>query len=312
MTSRVFYPHGIVAYDDADAELFNITQLSDLSPMHNFEDLSEQGASEVGPQFTGTHQGSPEIPFTTTQIKTILDACVGGRHNLAVDLSAGNVDVFFKSGQLLNDRYPDDEEQHLRARLQDNSMLCWESLSARQGALAELSCRLLAVYNSQTGNDPMVFAAAQELPVPSEIAALFTLGPLKLNGSFVSGVTEWRLENNIEYEKEASDGEPFHSYKAIKEYRPVLTARTRDARVLATYGTRGTALTSMYAFLRMKLASGINIPDATATNLQISSVGGTIKARQIQGADAVAEITVDLMLDGNSPAYEIDTTAQIV
>src|SRR3989304_3622984 len=86
----VYYPHAIYA-----PGIFTITQISDVEPGHNFQDLSEFAAGQVGPQFTGSHMASPDHRFTTTQIKSVLDAC--DVYNIAKDLSGTSVDTEFKA-----------------------------------------------------------------------------------------------------------------------------------------------------------------------------------------------------------------------
>jgi len=311
-TNIVYYPHAIAAYDNTPTLLWTLAQLSDVELGHNFQDLTEFVPSLSAPQFTGTHQAAPDCRFTVTQIKTVLDTCIAGNLAIAKDLSAGNVDVEYKAGSNLNIRLVGSA---IRGRMQQNSMLVWESISCRQGQLAEIRCRLVAIYKSATGNDPLVFATGLTLATAPSVAHLFTQGPVKLNGSFVPGATDWMLDNNIEYEEEASDGDGFLTYIGIKRFRPVLTLHTRDSSILATYGTRGTALTSFKAFLRKKLASNINVADATEENIEIGISGGasgTIKARKIQSPTAVAEVSVDLAYNGQEALYAIDTTAAVI
>lgn len=310
-TNIVYYPHSVVAYSAVPAEIFSLSQLSDVEVGHNFQDLTEHVPSLSAPQFSGTHQAAPDNRFTVKQIKSVLDACIAGNLSIARDLSAGNVDVEYKAGSNLNVRLAGSA---VRARMQENAMLTWESITCRQGQLAEIRCRLAAIYKSSTGNDPLVFTGGLTVAATVGLQHLFTQGPVKLNGSFVPGVTDWTLDNNIEYEEEASDGDGFLTYLGVKRFRPVLTLHTRDASVLATYGSRGTALTAFKSFLRKKLASNINILDATQENIEIGisgGAGGTIKARKISSPTAVAEVTVDLIYNGQEALYAIDTTAAV-
>lgn len=306
-TTVVYYPHAIYA-----PGILTLTQLSDMEPGHNFQDLTEYSSCQVGPQFTGTHQASPDNRFSTSQIKSVLDACVAGDLNISRDLSGGNVDTEYKAGLNLASRIADAELSHLRLRMQENAMLCWEELTARQGAVAELRCRLAAIYDAAGGNDPLVPTAGVGLATVADVAHLYTLGPIKLNGSFVEGVVDSTLNNNIEYEEVHSAGDGFLSYLGIKRYRPVLTFRTRNSAVLATYGTRGTALSALRLYYRKKLASGINVADATTEHIAVIATVGTIKARKISSQDAVAEVTVDLKIAAqNTAAYSIDTAIAI-
>lgn len=306
----VYYPHAIYV-----PGICTITQIGDQMEVgHNFQDLTEFSASQVGPQFTGSHMAAPDNRFSTTQIKSVLDACT--EYNISRDLSGTTASVQYKAGKNLNHRMADDNGgaggNHLFGNMQENAMLAWESISARQDGTAEIRCRIGAVYKVSTGADPLVFTSTNDITVASDVAHLFTLGPAKLNGSFIEGVEEADVENNIEYEEASGDGDNFLTYLGIRRYRPVFTFRTRNSSYLTTYGTRGTALSSFSFWLRKKLASAINVADATEEHILFTATVGTIKARAIRSARAVAEVTVEVRQSAqNTAAYAIDTTAAI-
>ena len=303
----VYYPHAIYA-----GGVFLITQLSDVEPGHNFQDISEFAAGQVGPQFTGTHMASPDNRFSSTQIKSLLDACTD-TYGIIRDLSGVTVDTEYKAGDKFGSRIADATTAHLRLRAQENTMLAWESLSARQGGLAELRCRLVHLFNSATGNDPLVSTAGVALTNVSAINHLYTLGPVRLNGTVMEGVQSAVLDNNIDYEECAGEGDAFLTYIGVSSYRPVFTFQTRNLAYLDTYGERGTALSSWYWWLKKKIASGINVADATVEHILFSATTGTIKARRIQsGGKPLAEITVDFTMSAqNTAAYANDTTSDI-
>lgn len=306
-TSVVFYPHAIYI-----AGLATLTQLDAVAPMHGFEDLLEFAAGMPGPQYSGTHQGKPGLPFRTTQLKDILDLVVAGIYNCSRDVSgAGNVDLELKAGDNLNAREADANLLHIRARMQANAMVTVESITARQGGLAEATIRVSCIYKSGTGNDPLVFTNTVALSVTSDVSHLFTLGPVKLNGTLIEGVQEWTLNNNIEYDVVYDGGFGFPAYIGIKRYSPQLSFMSRDARIINTYGTRGTALSALSFWARKKVKSGFEVADATAEHILFTATTGTIKARSL-GDNTSAEVTVDMtMADQDTPAYAIDTTAAI-
>lgn len=292
-TQVVYYPHAIYS-----PGIFTLTQLMDVEPAHNFQDLTEWAASQAGPQFTGTHQAAPDNRFSTAQLKTIIDVLIAGDENICRDLSSGDVYTEYKAGDNRGIRLPDDNGgaggNHLFGRMQENAFLALESISARAGAVAELRCRLAAVFNASTGNDPLVWTDDNDITTVSDIAHLFTLGPVKLNGTFLGGVEDVRVEINPEYDEVTDSGEPFLSYIGIRRYRPVVTVMSRNAALLDTFGTRGTALSALSVFWRKKLQSGIVVADATAEHISLTGAAGTIKARRVQSGNASVELTIDL------------------
>lgn len=308
-TTVVYYPHAI--YLPGGTVL---TLLSDVQAGHNFQDLTEFAAGQAVPQFTGTHQAAPDNRFSSAQVKAILDATTD--YNVAKDYSAlGNVDVEYRAGINLGVRKASGglDTFHIRARAASNTMLCWESFTARQGQIVELKCRLVHVFNLASGVDPLVFTNSVALVQVSALPYLFTLGPVKLNGTFLNAVEEVTWNNNIEYEEVTSDGDGFLSYCGIKKFRPTLSIMTRDLANVSTFGTRGTALSALSCFLRKKLQSGINVADATAEHIKLSGTVGTIKSREAQAGDTTrAQLTVDLMADGpNLNPFAVSTLSAI-
>lgn len=286
-TLVTYYPHAIYLGNS-----ITISQLKDMVAGNNFIDLTSFSASQPVPQFTGNHRAAPDNRVTTEQIKQILDTCTA--YNVARDLSAGNVDVEYKAGVNLAVRAADNASSHIRARATSNTMLCWETLTLKQDQTAEIRFRLVHIFKTSTGVDPLVFTSGVAIAQASVVGPLFTLGGVKLNGSFLSGVDEVVWNNNIKYEEIASDGDAFLTYCGVKEYNPVVTIRSWSVDLMASMGTKGTALSSLSVFARKKLISQINVPDATAEHLALTATDGTIKPMAASSSKAMSELEIHL------------------
>lgn len=306
-TDIVYYPHAIRATAvSGGAELFCFTLLEDVQPGHNFVDLLNFAAAQVGPFASGTHMAAPDNRFSLPQLGTLFAVTVAGDYYISRDLSAHHVDTWYRSGANLGMRAAVAATSHLRLRATQNSILAFESLSAPEGALARARCRLCHVLNPQTGADPLVPTAGVALEGAATGGDSYTLGPISLNGTALKGVFDCQLDNNIVWDEESSHGDGFYTYCGIHRYAPRLTLRTRKTDYLATYGTRGTALSALTFYLREKLDSGIHVADGTSAHIKITATTGTIKARQVAGEKGVVELTVDLTQpDQNQAAYVI-------
>jgi hypothetical protein len=310
-TSVVYYPHAI---DLAGAG--TLVQISDVTPSHNFQDLTEFAASDPSPSFTGTHMASPDNRFNTSQIKTLLDVVktgASGKLNVVRDLSDGIVLVEFKAGENLGSRLGAADNQGIALSMTSNAGVWWESLRARQGGLAEARARLAAVFLPESGNDPMVPATAQDITGTAAVVSLFTLGKVTINGTVLNGVEEMDWNNNIAYEEVADSGEPFLTYIGTNKIAPVVRFMTNDLSVISTFTTRGKSIDSaVNVYLRKKLPSGINVPDATAEHIRLQGTAGTIKARQAQGSKvmAVVEVAFAVSAQDASP-FNVNTAIAI-
>jgi hypothetical protein len=294
-TTNVFYPHVVRASLISDAsELFTLSLLDDIQPSHNYSDVISFASGQVGPQFAGSHMAAPDIRFTTPQLGTVLPVTIAGEYGIVRDLSLHNVDLWYRSGANLGARLSNASLAHLRMRAAANTTLVLESISADEGQIATGRCRLAHVYNVQTGTDPLVPTAGVALPNGLGTGGvIYTHGPVKLNGTLLTGGTYAGIDFNPEYDEESSHGDGFLTYIGIRRYRPVITIRTRQTDYAATFGTRGTALSSLSMYLRAKLPSGINVADATAQHIKVTASTGAIKVRQVQGDKSMIELTIE-------------------
>ena len=295
-TDIVFYPHAIrTTAISGGAEGLILTLLEDVQPSNNFQDLTSWCAAQVGPQQVGSHMASPDNRFSTPQVATLLTALASGPYGICQDYSASYVDTWYRAGANLGMRVANATSAHLRMRAQANTLLALESLEASEGGLAMARCRLCHILNPQTGADPLVPTADQALAGTASGGRLHTLGPITLNGTELKGCTQARLDLNVEYDQESSHGDGFLTWCSIYRIRPVITLRTRMSEYMATFGSRGTAFSSLTWYLRSKLAGGINEADASAYHVKIvSSAAGAIKAHSLSGSKAECLVTIEL------------------
>jgi len=282
----VYYPHAII-FPDATT----ITQFDKLEPENNYADLTEYSASDVMPLYTGSHSAAPQLRFKTPQIKKFLDHI--DVDSVCGDESSGNLDIMYRAGTNKGTRVATITTSHLRARMTSNAWIALESISAKDGELAELDGRIQPVWDES--NNPIIWTAGVANAGTAAAGDLFGLGPIKLQGSFIEGVMGWDLNLNLEYEEIRGDGKGFPVYLAVKRARPVLSFDTTDRAVMATYGAAGTALSGLSFFLRKKAISGINVANATEEHIEFTAQSGTIKADSAAGRVMIhlRELTFD-------------------
>jgi hypothetical protein len=307
-TTVVYYPHSV--YFPGDIVL---TQIANVQPNNNFVELVEYSASEAGPQFTGAHQASPDNTFETTQIKTVLDQMNADGHYLIKDYSSGGaVLVDYKAGLNLGVRVADATLGHLLFTANDNTAVAWEGFSARQGGLVTMRARLAHIFLPASGNDPLIPTVNVAITNPPAVNHLFTLGKISLNGTALTGVEDANWDNRVVWEIRISDGDPFPTYIAIKTYAPCLRINTTNCAYMTTYGTRGTALTAANVFLRKKLLSGINVPDATAEHIKLAGTAGTIRATELRDSPGMCQVEVCLREpSAGTPCFTLNTATAI-
>jgi len=309
MTATVFYPHAI---DFADA-VSVITQLTSVSPMYNFQDLVEASSGDVAPMWSGSLSSAPAVNFGARQVKTILDltdpiaAHLKGKYYIAHDGTGSTCDLWLRKGESYGLRTADATAEHERLRM-TRGFLRWDSITANQGSVAEISCMLAAGWDGT--NDPLV-QTQSALAKSVTVDHLFTLGPLVINGADVGGLQGWTMNNGISPEVIFDKGIPFPTYLGIAAYNPTIMARVRDSSLMRTFGTRGTAITSLSWYLRKLKKSDLCEADATEVHIKFSATAGTVKARQSDNRGMVDLFIQVQKASAAAYAYTYDTTAAI-
>jgi len=302
-TASVFYPHAI----DLDAGTNVISELTDVTPAINSQDIVEYSAAETAPMYGGSFGAIPDINFTTPQIKTILDLI--DTEGVSKDLSAANVDLWYRKGAASGSRTATATLAHERYRLTTNAMMILGSLEASQGAVATVRTRLLPIWDGSTV--PMVFTGSLALSGTSAASEFFTLGKVDLNGTDIGAVQSLSIDYQVEMEEVQDSGEPYISYGAIRRFAPRVTITTRDTTLLGTYGVAGTALTASDFYFRKLNANGNVVADVTAGHIKLNATAGVIRAREISGVpESMVSIEIDLLKpDATTAPLVITSTA---
>jgi len=259
-----------------------IKELTDVTPAANTHLLVGFAAGDVAPTFLGGTGARPDIRFRTPQVKEILDLTgIPG-----VDLSAGNVDLYYRWAEDLGDRELIAASEHFQMRCA-RCFLYWERITARQGdgpnpTPAEIECRLVPTSTDGSTN-PVTLTGDQAIPSGEAADEYFTLGPVTIN-ALLKGVQEYTLELQPEIEEVAGDGEPFLTHCGVRRVTPALTAQIPDLEPWASFPSTGAALTSLVAYLRKcKADEAIPVAAGTAQHISFTGSDGLVAFDRVAG-----------------------------
>lgn len=294
-----------------------ITQLEDTTPAANIAYLTSYGGGATTPSFRGGNSAIPDIRFTTTQIKTILDECTDGDGVSVADYSAGDVDLFYRA----MDNYQTTEAianlTHLRLRA-SQCMMYWERIEARQGQVATIACRIVPTWDGT--NLPLTGLGSQAISAEGLVSDQFTLGPVKVNGTDIDGVQGWTLDQGWGEQITASDGQIYPTFAALRRGDPVLNVDTPDLDQWASSGVTGLSVTALIAFLTHKSSTGVaNVANATETHISFTANDNPAGLATVEnssgGADGVASASLRIGLRISTATtlhpLAVDTTAAI-
>lgn len=275
-----FYLHGIVLPGGA-----LVSQMTDVSPALNSDRLVAFASGHPEPLFVGKRKQTMDIPFTTRAVGTLLSTIAAGGNPYCIDLSASPVDLFYRKGKPLGMVYDLGDTEHHRLRV-TKGFLYWQRIRAQHRQDATIQCRLLPLFDGT--NNPILSAGTVALGTTPAIAEEYTVGPVKLNGSWIGGIQELEIALNEQVEEVSGDGEVFERYGALRTVAPTATIRTiREP--FANLTVAGVALTGLDMFLTRKQPDLANYPASSAVHLKISATKGFAEPSEVrEGANGPA------------------------
>ncbi len=287
-----------------------LSQLTDATPQANLTDVIGFAAGQADPQFVGTRESKFDQPFTSTQVKTVLDLC---GEQYAANLSAGNTDLFYKKAKNLGVREDAASTVHLRMRMA-SGLVYWTDLAASQGQDATVSGRILPLFNGS--NPPMVPAGGVALAGTPSAAEWYTLGPVFVNATKIAGLQSMGLALNLQAFELNASGEIFPTFCGVARRQPVLTLSSLKADLWGVYGLLGAAITSWAVYLRRHDPDGGIYADNQAQHIAISGSTGKVLPNNTSGggAEAPSQTTLRVLLrapNATSPPLTITTATTI-
>ncbi len=287
-----------------------LAQLTDATPQANLTDVIGFAAGQADPQFVGTRESKFDQPFTTPQLKTILDLCGA---QFAADLSSGNTDLYYKKAKNLGVRESAASTVHLRMRMA-SGVAYWTELSASQGQDATISGRILPLFNGS--NPPMVPAGSVALVGTPTAAEWYTLGPVYINGTQIGGLQSMSLPLNLQAFELGASGDVYSTFCGVARRQPMLNLTSLKTDLWATYGLLGTALSSWAVYLRRHDPDGGIYANNQNQHIAITGTTGKIVPSSTSGGggETPAQTTHRVLLrspNATDPPLAIATATTI-
>ncbi len=286
-TSALWYLHNIRLPEGSPVD---ITEITDSRVAIETEPLVARASGDTAPLYSGASFTNALVTFSTPQIEALLTLI--DTEGIATKYTgASKVLAYIRKGIPLGTREAPAAVVHETMSLSEN-LLTWNSLRADQGGVATIDVRIRPTYNGSVL--PVEFTGSAALVGTVAAGELFTLGPVSINAANVDGLQSASWENNISLNEIGESGSPHITYADVGAFGPVITLRSTDASILRTFGMNGTPLTALSFYLRRRIASGVNHPNASSEHIKLTATSGTIHARELSGEQAAVELTIIL------------------
>lgn len=264
---------------------------------------------DVRKSFSAVASVDSLVNFTTTQVANLLGVIGEGE----LKITSGAVATFFYQ-QLDEGARRKGITSHLK-KVVNQGIAVPRIISASQGsAPATMSVDTVATWDGT--NDPVVITDSQSLVGSPTVDEQFTVGPVKINGSFVGGVQSIDIDFGKILFVLSADGDGFPTFVSVNSISPTIRIVTTDVSFAATLGNFGVVqgATDSVVFLRKKLQGNINTPDVTAEHISFTMDEGQIvpgRSSVNHEGNATKEFLLQPTYDGTNEPFVIATNSAI-
>jgi len=276
-------------------------------------EIIEGADGEVDARYAAVMEQRPQIGFTTTSLQTALGAAgISGRFIDVTDgATYGELEAWFQ--KLAEGSTRAAGASHVKM-IVNEGMLLPRTLSATQGQSASLRYDVIATYDGS--NEPIAVSTAAVSGTPG-VSALWTLGPVVINGAEVNGVVDLQVDFGIQEIVEGADGEVWPRYAAIMSRRPSIIFTTPDVGLFGTLGLTGDAQggTDSLVYLRQIAEGGTRTAIDGGGHVKISVDEGMIYTESINGSHGQrvgTRVRITPTYDGTAAVLAITTNTDIV
>jgi len=146
--------------------------------------------------------------------------------------------------------------------------------------------------------------SAVSLPSLAVASEVFTLGPVKINGTAISGLTGWDYDFGIQERIEGSGGEVWPTFGGYVSQSPKISVTSKDAQLYDRVAMSGTAQGGTAStFYLQKVTSTGRVAAGTASHIKMSMTAGQFEpGGQRESDDGETEFTMDAypLFDGTN------------
>lgn len=286
-----------VAYDLTLPGAVRFTQLSDPNPKYGARPIHEKVTGSPYGSFTGVGEANPDFTFATKDLFTLVTTLVAAYASSATNgyLLApytGNGDVGYQKMKAGSTREPPASTVH-RIHRYLNPLMYLQGISAQQNGDASARMRLCP-RSSDGVTSPYTILTAQALntTIPT-VTSLYTLGPVKLNGTWITGLQGTDVSFDLGFQELFAAGQQFPSFLFAENLITKLSLTSRTAEYVDTLIT---AISSLVVYFRRRKADDPAAleTDASAKHIKITAAGGAFISDSMTGGMASAPLTLNI------------------
>ena len=298
-----------------EANAVFVDQVSDYNVDPAVQETLQSADGQVDPTFVATMFQSPRVTFTTSALATVLAKCsnaflISGM-KIDSDGTHDGAELWFQ--KLAEGAIRASGSSHIKLTINE-ALLVARAINATQGGIATIGMELIIGYDGS--NEPIVIADNQALVGSPTVSELFTLGPVKINGTALEGIQSVSIDPGITEIVQGDSGEVWPTFIAIMGRAPMITINTTKAISLSTFGLAGTPQSAddSVIYLRKLTEGQTRVADAVAEHISFTIDAAQIRCGAITGSHAGTigtQVQIRPTWDGSNDILIIDPACVI-
>lgn len=290
-----------------------IRQITNVALDPAVQEMLVSGSGRIDPEHASVASQIPMMRFTTTAIKTAIDAA--GVSGLKIDQTNDTNQMIFQFQRRAQGGTFDTGSSHTKLTIK-RGLLKPVTVNASQGDTpATIEYELVCLYDG--ANAPVIIETDQALVDKSPaISDVWTVGPWWVNAALVDGIQDFTMNFGINHNAPLGSGEVWSQLAYIQSRAASMTCTSLDTSpIVSAVGLLGIARSgSTRAFLRKKAQGGANVLDATAEHIRFDVAEGRITT-QNYGSDHQGDATIGLLVtptfNGTNDPIAVNTAAAV-
>jgi len=302
--------------DPNSGEDYLISQLVDWALDTNLSEELAAADGCVDPKYVAVMSQEPRLRVSTTALATVLGKV--GISGLLIEASGSSglnaVEAWLQKMLSGGTRTPPTTAEHTKLSI-GNGLIIPRTINAPLNAFATYDLEISAI-SSDGSTSPLTITGSQQLTGSPDVTEAFVCGPVKINGSAITGIEDITVDFGIEEIVRQGDGEAYPTFVGIMNRNPSIRVRSSNVGILSTLTAAGAeqGASDSVVYLRKVDEGGTRVADATSEHISFTIDDGRISCQTVggsQGEPLMAEVIITPTYDGTNAIMVVSAATAI-
>jgi hypothetical protein len=294
LDEKVFYDFTLP--DSLTASPIRFGQVTDPNPKAGVRQIAEIISGNPYVVFTGIGEANPDFTLATKDLHTLLSMFIAAyaddaANGFMIAHFEGDAEVGYQKMKAGSTRFaPVGTEHDIHTFLDPTIYL--QGISAQQDGDAVARARVCPLWDGTNPARQVLTGQALNTTLP-DVVSLYTLGPIKLNGTWITGEQSVDVGFDLGFVERRASGQQLPTFHYARQLVPRITATTKTTGYLANVIT---AITSLSVYFRQRKENDASEcwADNQSKHIKLTASAGSMVCDALTGSDASTQLTFNV------------------